>query len=371
MDQIHEPGGSASYPATAVLSTPHGGIRLQGVTKRFGRTAAVDDVTVDIGAGEFFVVLGPSGCGKSTLLRLIAGLETLDGGTITLGGEVVAGADTGYHAPPEARSVAVVFQSYALWPHMSVRKNVAFPVEASGAARGEVTRTVDEALKAVALEPFAARKPAALSGGQQQRVALARCLASRASTVLMDEPLANLDVHLRAAMEDELARVHAASGATTLYITHDQREAMALATRIAVMQDGRILQVAAPQTLYERPHNEAVAGFIGRASIIDASVVAVAEGIARIDHGGLSFTARCPQATTPGPARVMLRPHHIHVHEDGAMAARVTRSAYRGGLFELTLTAQGLPPLAAQAVVAPSEGAVMFDITDGWVLPPA
>ena len=273
------------------------GISLHNVTKRFGRTTAVDGVSQDIAPGEFFVVLGPSGCGKSTLLRLIAGLEPIDGGRIALDGTAVA--DGRFHAAPEARSVAVVFQSYALWPHMSVARNVAFPAESARLSRDAVRRVVDDALAAVSLSDLAERKPAALSGGQQQRVALARCLASQVRTVLMDEPLANLDPHLRSTMETELARVHRASGATTLYITHDQREAMALADRIAVMEAGRFLQVADPVDLYERPDSEAVARFIGRASILDGNVRQVQGVRASVEVGPLTASRQ-----TAGKGRV-------------------------------------------------------------------
>lgn len=343
-----------------------GGIRLEGLTKRFGKTAAVDGVTLDIAPGEFFVVLGPSGCGKSTLLRLIAGLEEADEGTIRLGAADVAGPDR--HLAPEARHVAVVFQSYALWPHMNVRQNVAFPAEAAGLKRQETAGIVDHALEAVALTPFAERKPASLSGGQQQRVALARCLASRAPTVLMDEPLANLDVHLRAAMEEELARVHAASGATTLYITHDQREAMALATRIAVMQAGKILQVDTPQAIYERPSCEAVARFIGRSTILDADVESVDGAKAAVRVAGETFTADCRPGTRPGRVRLMIRPPEVVLAEDGPFTAAGVHNAYRGGGFEVDLAAEGLPPVAAFAA-HPVTVPARFGFARGWVLP--
>ncbi|MEO0761873.1 MAG: ABC transporter ATP-binding protein, partial [Pseudomonadota bacterium] len=189
-------------------------ITLTDVTKRFGAEPAVDGVSAAIEDGDFFVVLGPSGCGKSTLLRLIAGLETLDAGAIALGPDTVAGP--GLHVAPEARGIGIVFQSYALWPHMSALDNVAFPVETAGASRAEARGAARGHLATVALEAYAERAPAALSGGQRQRVALARCLAGGARVILMDEPLAILDPHLRTAMEHELARFHAATGATTL-----------------------------------------------------------------------------------------------------------------------------------------------------------
>ncbi|MEM8853328.1 MAG: ABC transporter ATP-binding protein [Pseudomonadota bacterium] len=342
------------------------GIALEGVTKRFGQTAAVDGVSFAMAQGEFFVVLGPSGCGKSTLLRLVAGLEVPDEGTVRLGTDVVADAQT--FVPPERRSVAVVFQSYALWPHMSVAKNVSFPVEAAGLNRSEAKGVVQEALRAVALEPFATRRPAALSGGQQQRVALARCLASRANTVLMDEPLANLDPHLRSTMEHELKRFHDASGATTLYITHDQREAMALATKIAVMQEGRFLQVDAPSAIYERPASEAVARFIGRGAVLPATVEAVEGTTCKAHVGGQAIEAACQPGTGPGAAQLFVRPRYVHLG-DGPLAARAVSSTYRGGTFEVMLEADGIGTLAAETHERPPVGRVGVTLSGGWILP--
>ncbi|WP_372890859.1 ABC transporter ATP-binding protein, partial [Rhodosalinus sp.] len=246
-------------------------VEIDTLHKSFGGRPAVAGVTATLEPGQFFVVLGPSGCGKSTLLRLVAGLERPDAGEIRLDGRSVSSQD--HHVPPEGRAVGVVFQSYALWPHMSVRDNVAFPAEAQGIRRGDARARAATHLAAVALEGHAERRPAELSGGQRQRVALARCLAGGARTVLMDEPLANLDPHLRGRMEGEIARFHRETGVTTLYITHDQREAMALADRIAVMWEGRFLQVAPPQEIHDRPATEDVARFIGRAAVLDATLV--------------------------------------------------------------------------------------------------
>ncbi|MBL4557248.1 MAG: ABC transporter ATP-binding protein [Rhodobacteraceae bacterium] len=250
-------------------------ITVETVFKRFGGADVLSGLSFSARTGEFFVVLGPSGCGKSTLLRLIAGLEESDGGRIALDGRDVSAP--GLHVPPEARRVGVVFQSYALWPHMTVADNVAFPMEGKGRDRKALAAEVGRHLATVSLDDLAARRPAELSGGQRQRVALARCLASGARTILMDEPLANLDPHLRGRMEEELVRVHGEAGATTLYITHDQREAMALATRVAVMQAGRFEQVAPPEEVHDRPATETVARFVGRAAVLDG--VGTAGGI--------------------------------------------------------------------------------------------
>lgn len=300
-------------------------VTIQGARKSFGGIPAINGVDARIDQGEFFVVLGPSGCGKSTLLRLLAGLETLDDGHITLGGRPVSGP--GLHVAPEDRAVGVVFQSYALWPHMSVLDNIAFPAEAQGASRRAARATARRHLETVDLASHAERRPADLSGGQRQRVALARCLAGGAKTVLMDEPLANLDPHLRTRMEEELAQFHARTGVTTIYITHDQREAMALATRVAVMGRGRFLQMAVPQDLHDRPICEEVARFIGRAAVVDAQI---SENTTRIGP----FTL--PSVSPPGSRRAVIRPGDVtlDVTLGRGIPARLTATFYRGGQWE-------------------------------------
>jgi iron(III) transport system ATP-binding protein len=342
-------------------------ITLEGVSRRYGASLAVDTLSAAIPTGCFFTVLGPSGCGKSTLLRMIAGLERLDEGSITLEGRKVAGP--GLHLPPEARGVGVVFQSYALWPHMDVLGNVAFPIEAAGAsralARGEALRH----LKSVDLEAFANRRPADLSGGQRQRVALARCLAAQARIVLMDEPLANLDPHLRAAMEEEMTAFHARAGATTLFITHDQREAMALSDLVAVMRAGRFEQIATPQDLHDRPANAFVAGFIGRGVVLDAEVTAVAPGRAALRlSGDLHIEARAGD-TRIGPAQVLLRPGDVRLDPSG-VPGRVLTCAYRGDHWEAQVQVEALAkPLLLSLVRRATAGeSIGLVICGGWVL---
>ncbi|MEM1049742.1 MAG: ABC transporter ATP-binding protein [Pseudomonadota bacterium] len=345
-------------------------ISLSRLMKSFGSHLAVDEVSLEIASGEFFVVLGPSGCGKTTLLRLIAGLEPLDGGDIVLADRPVAG--DGLHLPPEERQVGFVFQSYALWPHMSVVDNVAFPLETAGESRRDARAAVADILRMVELDAYAERKPAALSGGQRQRVALARCLAQQAGTILMDEPLANLDPHLRAAMEDELARFHRQTGATSVYITHDQREAMALADRLAVMWEGRILQVEAPETVYRRPANERVAGFIGRSAIVDGEVLSSDSGRAQVSTGALTFEAACPLDTKPGPARIVVRPEDLSLSDaPEAVPARVSHSVYRGGFWETGLSVEGIGQhlVMALAMQPTTNEALRVSIDDAWVLP--
>ncbi|WP_417686893.1 ABC transporter ATP-binding protein [Roseibium sp.] len=345
-------------------------IRLSSVTKLYGSHAALNDVSLSVETGDFFVVLGPSGCGKSTLLRAIAGLEPLDGGDIHLGDAHVAGRHL--HVAPEARNVGVVFQSYALWPHMSVKQNVAFPLATARRARSYVEARTNACLETVELTAYAGRKPSDLSGGQRQRVALARCLAQGAQTVLMDEPLANLDPHLRTAMEEELAEFHAKSGATTLFITHDQREAMALASKVALMWDGKILQADTPQQLYDRPVNAKVAGFIGRSTLLSCDIAKVRGEKVLIMLAGEAFEVPCVGGMGEGPARVMVRPEHVRISGEGrSLMTVLERVTYRGGYFEAhaRITGNGqsvlcnLPHNAAPGDVLP------IALDGGWVLP--
>ena len=233
-------------------------LELQHLTKVYsGGVTAVDDVSLEIGDGEFMVLVGPSGCGKSTLLRMIAGLEDVTEGQIAIGGTDVT------ELAPRRRDIAMVFQSYALYPHMSVRKNIAYGLKVRRTPKDETRRRVDEVAALLGLEDLLERKPAQLSGGQRQRVAMGRAIVREPKAFLMDEPLSNLDAKLRVGMRASLAQLHARLGVTTVYVTHDQTEAMTLGQRVAVMRDGHVLQVDTPQTLYNRPADLFVAGFIG------------------------------------------------------------------------------------------------------------
>jgi multiple sugar transport system ATP-binding protein len=235
-----------------------GEIRAEGVTKEFrGGVRAVDDVTLAVADGEFLVLVGPSGCGKSTLLRLIAGLEEASAGTITIGGRDVT------DAAPRDRDVAMVFQSYALYPHMTVRQNLGYGLKVRRTPKAEIERRVEDVARVLRLEELLDRRPGQLSGGQRQRVAMGRAVVREPAAFLMDEPLSNLDAKLRVSMRAELASLHSRLGATTVYVTHDQVEAMTLGQRVAVMRDGKILQVDTPQALYRRPRTLFVAAFIG------------------------------------------------------------------------------------------------------------
>jgi multiple sugar transport system ATP-binding protein len=244
-------------------------IELRDITKTFpGDVVAIDDVSLRIPDGEFIALVGPSGCGKSTLLRTIAGLEEVTSGDIAIGGRDVT------DLAPRHRDIAMVFQSYALYPHMSVRQNLGYGLKVRRTPKAEIRKRVDEIADLLGLTDLLERKPAQLSGGQRQRVAMGRAIAREPQAFLMDEPLSNLDAKLRVGMRASLAQLHQRLGVTTVYVTHDQVEAMTLGQRVAVMKDGRILQVDAPQRLYERPRDLFVAGFIGSPAmnLIDAAV---------------------------------------------------------------------------------------------------
>jgi multiple sugar transport system ATP-binding protein len=287
-----------------------GEIRLDAVRKEFrGGVRAVDDVSLEIADGEFMVLVGPSGCGKSTLLRLIAGLEEASGGTISIGGRDVT------DAAPRARDIAMVFQSYALYPHMTVRQNLGYGLKVRKTPKADAARRVAEVAKVLRLEELLDRRPGQLSGGQRQRVAMGRAVVREPAAFLMDEPLSNLDAKLRVSMRAELASLHARLGATTVYVTHDQVEAMTLGQRVAVMRDGRIQQVDTPQALYRRPQNLFVAAFIGSPAmnLVEATV----DG-GRVAFGGnrIPLDAAAPPLTE-GPVIHGIRPESF---EDATFA---------------------------------------------------
>ena len=285
-------------------------VEIRGVTKRFGAGApAVDSVDLEIMDGELFALLGPSGCGKTTLLRMLAGFETPTAGEIRLDGADVAGV------PPNRRPVNMVFQSYAVFPHMSVFDNVAYGLKVTGVAPSERLTRVREALALVRLDGLEARKPEQLSGGQRQRVALARALVKRPRVLLLDEPLSALDAKLREAMQRDLVDLRKAVGITFVFVTHDQDEALSMADRIAVMDRGRVRQVSDPATLYEYPNCRFVAGFIGRMNLFEATVRAVRGGELVLDAPGLG-TLHVPHGG-PAPVRgkigIAVRPEKLRL----------------------------------------------------------
>ncbi len=297
----------------------NGSVRLATVTKRFGSMTAVDGVTIDVAPGEFLALLGPSGCGKTTCLRMIAGFEQPDNGEVFISGAPVAGT------PAHERDVNTVFQNYSLFPHMSVLDNVAFGPRNKGVDKAKARQLAQEMLDIVRLGDFGSRKPQQMSGGQQQRVALARALVNKPSALLLDEPLAALDLKLRKAMQLELKRIQREVGITFIFVTHDQEEALTMSDRIAVMSQGRVEQIGTPEEIYNQPSTIFVAGFIGSANLLPAKVISVGidEVVAAIAGGALVSSPRNGRVFTVGQTvTVMLRPERISL-DDNERAGRV------------------------------------------------
>ena len=289
-------------------------VRLEGVTKRFGDFTAVRSMDLDIASGEFFTMLGPSGCGKTTTLRMVAGFEEPSEGRVLLDGEDVTGR------PAFKRPTNTVFQSYALFPHRSVEKNVAFGLERKKVDRADVRRRVAEELERVGLSGEAKRRPAQLSGGQQQRVALARALVNRPAVLLLDEPLGALDLKLRKQLQVELKRIQRDVGITFIYVTHDQEEALTMSDRIAVMNRGVVEQISDPETVYERPATTFVAGFIGVSNLMPGEVVSAngAGAELRLDAGPTVRTPESGGAATGERAHAVVRPEKLVLESVGA-----------------------------------------------------
>ena len=308
-------------------------IRFEGVTKRFGSTTAVDDLTISVRRGEFFSLLGPSGCGKTTTLRMVAGFEQPTEGGVFLEGEPVE------DVPPYERNVNTVFQSYALFEHLDVEGNVAFGLKRRKVSDGEISKRVAEALELVQLTGREDAKPRQLSGGQMQRVALARALVNRPAVLLLDEPLGALDLKLRKQMQVELKQIQREVGITFLYVTHDQEEALSMSDRIAVMNEGRVIQCGVPEEVYERPAEEFVAGFIGISNLIEGTVEA--GGMVRI-ASGQSVRAPLPADCAPGQrVNLSVRPEKIAVDEleDGmvTLEGKIENRVYLGVNTQITV----------------------------------
>lgn len=319
------------------FSTPEV-IGLRGLTKKFGEFTAVNDVDFGIRSGEFFSMLGPSGCGKTTILKMIAGFERPTMGKVLLEGVDVSGV------PPHKRNVNTVFQQYALFPHMSVADNVAFGLRAKKRPENEITTRVGEMLEIVRLGEFAHRRPAQLSGGQQQRVALARALVNMPSALLLDEPLAALDLKLREAMQIELKRIQADVGITFVFVTHDQGEALTMSDRIAVINEGRVEQIDGPEEIYNCPSSLFVAGFIGTANLLPGTVVS-RDGDSHVVElkAGIKVVADAAEELAPGTkVSVMLRPERLHPvltePMDGCgLRGTVTDVIFHGAWLRVTL----------------------------------
>jgi len=352
------------------------GLKIRNLTKTFGAFAALDNVSLEVRPQEFLAVLGPSGCGKTTLLRMIAGFESVSDGEIEIEGRVVS--RQGHEVRPNQRRIGIVFQNYALWPHMTVAENIGYSLKIAKVPADERQRRVAEALSLVNLVEMGERQPASLSGGQRQRVALARCLVAEPALVLFDEPLANLDVHLRASMEDEFAAFHKRTGTTIVYITHDQAEAMALADRIAVMDQGHIMQLATPEEIYHEPVNEMVASFISQGMVIPVEILGPeSNGTVPAHIMGQPISLKCRPGERPRPdARACCRAEQVQPvadHEQG-IDGYVKRMVYQGGGARIVFIPDAAPDQTINFdhpdPLPYSEGdRARIRLTGGWLIP--
>ena len=341
----------------------------RGLGKSFDGHRVLGEIGLDLPAGAFLALLGPSGCGKTTLLRLIAGLETADAGELLFDDRVVSGP--GRFVPPERRDLGMVFQSYALWPNMSVRGNVEFALKARGMPRPLREARIAEVLETVGLSHLAARRPHDLSGGQRQRVALARSLALQPGILLLDEPLANLDAHLRQQMLAEFRRLHHRTGATFILVTHDQDEAMAVASHIAVMEAGTIQQTGTPEDLYRRPATPMVARFIGHGATIPVRVLAQRDGLCTLDLGGVTVHAGGQAA--PGPGWLCLHREDLRAAAPGAghVQAEVLTQSFRNGRYLTHVLPCGIGVESLSLILdapLPPGARLAVEITGGWVI---
>jgi iron(III) transport system ATP-binding protein len=306
---------------------------------------AVDGISFHVPTGEIVVLLGPSGCGKTTTLRCIAGLELAAAGRISIGGRLVSAPADGVQVPPRLRNIGMVFQSYAVWPHMTVEQNVAYPLRHRGVSRADIARKVGEVLELVGLGDFAKRPVVALSGGQMQRVALARSLVYQPQLLLLDEPLSNLDAQLRLRLRDDLRRIIKQTGVTAVYVTHDQAEAVVLGDRIGVMRGGKLLQMAAPDEIYNRPADLFVASFTGASNLLAGRVVARNGAFGKVDAGGHELTALMGAEIKAGEAvRIAVRPENVRLgagDEENRFPARVSGRRYQGTQTVYELAALG------------------------------
>ncbi|MBI5383093.1 MAG: ABC transporter ATP-binding protein [Verrucomicrobia bacterium] len=319
------------------LGRPHSfavRVSIRNLTKRFGPAWALERISLEIESQELFFLLGPSGCGKTTLLRTLAGFYQPDSGELFFGDKPVNGV------PPHQRNTGMVFQNYALWPHLTVADNVAYGLEVRKVSTAERMRRVAEALAIVQMEPFADRTPNQLSGGQQQRVALARALVIQPDVLLLDEPLSNLDAKLRLEMREEIRRIHAQTKITTIYVTHDQKEALSLAHRMAVLRDGHIEQLGTPRAVYRHPVNRFVADFIGETNWLSATVRGCDGGEMTVETDGGVFVAATELSKSPGE-KVWLgfRPEAVEIGTDSvnALDTRIAHVSYLGEIEQYRL----------------------------------
>lgn len=319
-------------------------IRFKQIVKRFGNVTAVNNLNLDVGRGELISLLGPSGCGKTTALRMLAGFERPTSGTMEIGGQVIN------DVPPQQREIGIVFQDYAVFPTMTVADNVAYGLRLRRVSGTELSRRVDETLELVGLNGFQRRMPNQLSGGQLQRVALARALVIRPRVLLLDEPLSNLDAALRLSIRKEIRKIQQELGMTTVFVTHDQEEAMSISDRVAVMRTAHLVQVDTPMTIYEQPQSAFVANFIGRTTLKQGTVTSADERLTRIDVGGIELSAKTRETVGVGTAVwVSVRPQHVRYVDGGAEDATVNASVPGdgGGATTLQGVVDYLEPLGA------------------------
>ncbi|NVK35180.1 MAG: ABC transporter ATP-binding protein [Rhodobacteraceae bacterium] len=305
-----------------------GAVAFRNVRKSFGSFTAIPDLSLDIEPGKLVTLLGPSGCGKTTTLRMLAGLENPSDGRIFIGGDDVT------RLPADRRDVSMVFQSYALFPHMTVGQNVAYGLEAGGLKVTEARKKAEEALELVGLSGMASRLPAELSGGQQQRVAVARALVLEPQVLLLDEPLSNLDARLRRKVRTDIRELQQRLGFTAVYVTHDQEEALAVSDKIVVMKDGHIAQIGTPRELYESPASDFIADFIGEANIVEGQILSVQDDLAKVELGGVVVDL-ASRGMKEGKAKVSLRSNALRVKSEGpGIAGTIASSAYLGDHME-------------------------------------
>jgi iron(III) transport system ATP-binding protein len=328
-------------------------VDIKGLTKSYGEHQVLHGLDIEVGEGEFLTLLGPSGCGKTTTLRCVAGLERADGGEISIGGTVVASAASRVFVPPNKRDIGMVFQSYALWPHMTVAGNVAYPLRMRRRAGGNIRQQVAAILETVGMSAYAQRQVTDLSGGQQQRVALARAMVARPGLLLFDEPLSNLDAKLRRDMRREIRAAHDASGGSSVYVTHDQEEAITLSDRVVVLRGGVVQQVGTPREIYSEPGNSFVADFVGYDNILPGTVVHASDRGATVVLGEdgarriLAAGGHAGPAATGASVLVAVRAEHLTVEPlaaagdlpDGSLTGLVSARAYTGQHVEYVVDA--------------------------------
>lgn len=321
-------------------------VKISALSKSYGRVPAVDGVTFQIERGQLLTLLGPSGCGKTTTLNMIAGFERPDEGEIEIGGRLISSSRQSILLPPHMRNLGMVFQSYALWPHMTVGENVAFGLKTRGCSHEVLRQKVRDALRLVRLDSFLDRYPGQLSGGQQQRVAFARAVVYTPDVLLLDEPLSNLDASLREEMRVEIKELQHATGLTTILVTHDQVEAMTMSDQIVVMNRGRIEQIGSPADVYERPNSRFVAGFVGNSNILEAEVVEEARpcGSGRVQIGDVTFICPVGREKRGETVKVSIRPEGLEFISDSANSCMnnvgqftVAKVVYMGGNKEIWL----------------------------------